>query len=348
MDNPQYTLSYALVDTEFQPTEVQTAGFYGDHHAARLVISGLQADCRYCLEIVDGGGAYDITERMSAPNGTLTYDIPASWTAPGTARVRVVRVGEERGDDTQYVHYAPLLLYFADREDGTAMGEMLPRWQAVMTEVEGKIATSIEATWKANVQAARAENAANRVENAGEVLTTAAQIATKARDDALDAQQRANTTKGVYVGSGEMPQGYNVQIDPSGEAIEMADRVVEQGTCETVSTAGKTPILWTYRKWASGIAECWGRLRADLTINLTKDGWNGWYVSPAVDCQLYPFAFRDVPVETVTIGCGSVAIAVSRGINEKHRSASYELLRTWADDNASTCVLNYHVLGRWK
>lgn len=337
MDNPQYTLSYALVDTEFQPTEVQTAGFYGDHHAARLVISGLQSDCRYCLEIVDGGGAYDITERMSAPNGTLTYDIPASWTAPGTARVRVVRVGEERGDDTQYVHYAPLLLYFADREDGTAMGEMLPRWQAVMTEVEGKIATSIEATWKANVQAARAENAANRVENAGEVLTTAAQIATKARDDALDAQQRANTTKGVYVGSGEMPEGYNVQIDPSGEAIEMADRVVEQGTSG----------IWTYRKWASGIAECWGRATVETTI--TK-AWGELFVADsAFKRQAYPFRFVGIPIETAAVASGdNMAFLYAQGYSDELRSSSYVLCRGTAVGTSYAYGVSIQVIGRWK
>ena len=42
----------------------------------------------------------------------------------------------------------------------------------------------------------------------------------------------------------------------------LADYVVEQGTSGS----------WTYRKWASGVAECWGQLE-DVT---TTSGWFGF------------------------------------------------------------------------
>lgn len=57
----------------------------------------------------------------------------------------------------------------------------------------------------------------------------------------------------VYVGPGEMPEGYNVQIDTTGNPEEIADCVIEQGTNG----------IWTYRKWESGISECW----ASVTYN---------------------------------------------------------------------------------
>ena len=42
-----------------------------------------------------------------------------------------------------------------------------------------------------------------------------------------------------------------------------ADYIVEQGTIG---------IIWAYRKWASGVAECWGQLE-DVT---TTSGWFGF------------------------------------------------------------------------
>ena len=41
---------------------------------------------------------------------------------------------------------------------------------------------------------------------------------------------------------------------------DIQDYIIEQGTSG----------IWTYRKWASGIAECWG------TINQTITSWSGW------------------------------------------------------------------------
>ena len=129
--------------------ETQSGGVRGDNRALRLVFDSLNSAYRYQIEIVDGSGAYDITVPFQAKNGTLEYEIPAAWTAPGTAALRLVAIGE--GENPVVRHYGPLHLHFADREDGTAMGEMLPRWQTVMAEAQ-------EAAQKALVLA---ENSAN-------------------------------------------------------------------------------------------------------------------------------------------------------------------------------------------
>lgn len=50
----------------------------------------------------------------------------------------------------------------------------------------------------------------------------------------------------------------------TGSSIVLADYIVAQGTT-TVSG-----ITWTYRKWDSGIAECWA------TVNLTVTAWSAW------------------------------------------------------------------------
>ncbi len=46
----------------------------------------------------------------------------------------------------------------------------------------------------------------------------------------------------------------------SGTSTNAQDYVVEHGTSG----------IWTYRKWASGIAECWGTQRHTIT------SWSGW------------------------------------------------------------------------
>ena len=110
--------------------------------------------------------------------------------------------------------------------------------------------------------------------------STAGEVAEEALQKSNEAIKRAESAKGVYIGSGDMPEGYTVQIDDSGSVLEMdtdlsltstnpvqnsvvtaelmmldsqvnnlADRdyIIEQGR----------DGIWTYRKWASGVSECW-------------------------------------------------------------------------------------------
>ena len=58
-----------------------------------------------------------------------------------------------------------------------------------------------------------------------------------------------------------------------------ADRVIETGTTDG----------WTYRKWASGIAECW----THYSLNIAESTGVGGEVRAIVD---YPFSFTEVPI----------------------------------------------------
>lgn len=122
---------------------------------------------------------------------------------------------------------------------------------------------------------------------------------------------------GVYVGSGDMPEGYNVQIDDSGDALEMdtelsltsenpvqnkavtaelmmldsqvnnlADRdyIVEQG--QKSAEGDDVANRWTYRKWASGIAECWCRVTYSGDVT-QKCNVSNRFISDAVNA-LFP------------------------------------------------------------
>jgi len=66
----------------------------------------------------------------------------------------------------------------------------------------------------------------------------------------------------------------------------IADYVVEYGTSG----------IWTYRKWASGIAECWGK-HTYTSLPLTRN-FNGVYIAQSNNPQgmdAYPFTFYQTP-----------------------------------------------------
>lgn len=67
------------------------------------------------------------------------------------------------------------------------------------------------------------------------------------------------------------------------------DYVIEQGIQEGT--------LWSYRKWYSGIAECWG------TVTLNISNWKAWgslYISDYSVNEDFPFTFKSTPVVNYT------------------------------------------------
>lgn len=58
--------------------------------------------------------------------------------------------------------------------------------------------------------------------------------------------------------------------------------------------------IWTWRKWASGIAECWGTI-APAAHNITTT-WGSLFIKDnAIARTSYPFNFTDVPVVSMTL-----------------------------------------------
>ena len=202
MNTVQSVLAVTVNDAEgtLYPQEPQQAGVYGDNKALILQFSPLDENYRYQIEVVDGSGCYDITLPLATQNGQLQYPIPSAWTAPGMATVRLVAVGD--GDEPILRHYAPLYLRFSDREQGTAMGEMLPRWQTVMAASE----TATE----------RAQAAADYTEQQSAAALDAAAQATAARKEALAAAEVARNAKG--------PKGDKGDTGPKGDKGDKGDK----------------------------------------------------------------------------------------------------------------------------
>lgn len=124
-----------------------------------------------------------------------------------------------------------------------------------------------------------------------------------------------------------------------------ADTIIDQGT------TGK----WTWRKWASGIAEMWAVFGTDtLAID---EAWGSLYFGTWMrsdvnaSARKYPFAFVDTPTISATyMGGGSDAWLISLF------SASDDLLTgapayALARPNPATILtprISYHVVGKYK
>ena len=120
------------------------------------------------------------------------------------------------------------------------------------------------------------------------------------------------------------------------------DYIVEQGTSG----------IWTYRKWNSGIAECWGSV--EFKGETTFTAWGNIYRSAEVfGKQAYPFTFTDRPQLFVsldkTANSTIVWLLLFAYSESKSETPSYALAcpnNTTGDTNY--LYLHYCAKGRWK
>ena len=122
--------------------------------------------------------------------------------------------------------------------------------------------------------------------------------------------------------------------------VRLADFVVEQGTSG----------IWTYRKWNSGLAECWGIYTMTSACNLA---WGTLYYSNTLAPRInYPFTFTSRPQETVFCRGDSVSAWAypeggGIGMNTTTQTAQYGFLRP-TTMTAAQVRYEYTVVGRWK
>ena len=70
---------------------------------------------------------------------------------------------------------------------------------------------------------------------------------------------------------------------------KMDDFVTEQGTYD----------IWTYRKWKSGVMECWGTYTDSIAITTSAAAYGG-YRSGAINIPAFPLTFASAPSVTAT------------------------------------------------
>lgn len=107
---------------------------------------------------------------------------------------------------------------------------------------------------------------------------------------------------------------------------------------------------WTYRKWDSGVAECWKIHTFSTTINTA---FGSLYCGNATERINYPFTFATKPLEMVTLQSSSTqaflyAEASGYGVNGASSTARYNVFRPGAMSSSQTFYLSFHIIGKWK
>lgn len=138
-----------------------------------------------------------------------------------------------------------------------------------------------------------------------------------------------------------------IETDAEKQEIKIKNEVVSDYIIEI----GESDI-WTYRKWASGLAECWGTFVNDsVTMNTS---WGNVYTAAINSSRVsYPFSFIERPKETVTIhttthACWLYAQASNLSTNTTDQTGVYYVARPNSISNAITVYLDFHVIGKWK
>jgi hypothetical protein len=102
--------------------------------------------------------------------------------------------------------------------------------------------------------------------------------------------------------------------------------------------------IWTYRKWNSGLAECWGTYTSSIAINTSSPIYGG-YRSGQITSPNFPFTFASAPTVTATVsnaGGHWVNNIASGTTNVKF------YLSTGATSAATNRSISFHVMGNWK
>lgn len=134
---------------------------------------------------------------------------------------------------------------------------------------------------------------------------------------------------------------------PVAQEIEPADYIIEQGTRQTGS--GNSLANWTFRKWNSGMYECWCRKHIQTAVSTA---WGGLYVSGALPHTnlIWPGAFIDIPVANITIApnaSGAFLIAGGSTNLTATNTGGYEIARG-TSLSSGNFYINYYGMGRWK
>jgi hypothetical protein len=114
---------------------------------------------------------------------------------------------------------------------------------------------------------------------------------------------------------------------------ENNDYIVEQGTSG----------IWTYRKWASGIAECWGMFNYSAVLH------SNWVVT-VVNCDCnFPIVFTGAPTATGVLSDIRAWNHWLLHINlDQEKILQFALLGYTGDERNVSGIVNFHIKGKWK
>ena len=121
--------------------------------------------------------------------------------------------------------------------------------------------------------------------------------------------------------------GMGPTVDPN-KVVTLHDYVVDEGTSG----------IWTYRKWNSGIAECWAERSQNVAAKTTTN----------CDAFNFPFVFAEVP--TVNVGCTANGADLYRAHNLNGYTTTTSMRITYINNytTAASVTASIYVKGLWK
>lgn len=112
------------------------------------------------------------------------------------------------------------------------------------------------------------------------------------------------------------------------------DYIIEQGTSG----------IWTYRKWNSGMAECWGTYSYSFT---GFSAWGSLYFSTPSATEAFPSGlFTAAPTTQITRSGGTEGWAGLNSVTKTDVFAMYLIRPT--TNPAATTQFHIHAIGKWK
>lgn len=130
--------------------------------------------------------------------------------------------------------------------------------------------------------------------------------------------------------------GHNLKRDDTVKKINetvsnIADFIIEQGTSG----------IWTYRKWNSGVAECWGV----SAVSVTCTNEEGVYFSDSKSIALPSNLFNEDPIALAA--CGDPWCWVSN-VGASRSAVYFKVTRGNNYSNTFSPGINLCVIGKWK
>lgn len=105
--------------------------------------------------------------------------------------------------------------------------------------------------------------------------------------------------------------------------------------------------IWTYRKWHSGRAECFGTLEVSTTVQAAIG--NLYSDDKAMKNTSYPFTFASRPHEVASLQSpGGIVWLAGRSENTTEYTALYSILSTDNQANQATYKIGLSVAGYWR
>ena len=128
-----------------------------------------------------------------------------------------------------------------------------------------------------------------------------------------------------------------------GTTYHELDYIVDQGTSG----------IWTYRKWNSGVSECWGQVNVNVT-SWSQFG-NAYEGLPGAGVQSYPTSlFNAAPTlnYSITRNDGApaiISIEASTGASSSQTPNLYPIRPSSSSTTGNNLyVMQYYAIGRWK